>query len=149
MFPILCDITIISSDQSWSSCSCRVIIAHKLFAPLILGNVFLSYNHFVIDHKLWTCVDKTTSYDLHNPPNITCTIIKLRAIFRPELRKKQKAVVANTRDSGSIYATQGRGGGGGLVRLIENFGGLFLFMFICPIQASEAAKWLSMLSEWT
>jgi len=39
--------------------------------------------------------------------------------------------------------------GSGSVRLIENFGGLFLFMFICPIQASEAAKWLSMLPEWT
>jgi len=32
------------------------------------------------------------------------------------------------------------------VRLIEKFGGPFL-MFICPIQASGAAKWLSMLSE--
>jgi hypothetical protein len=42
-----------------------------------------------------------------------------------------------------------RVGRGGSVRLIENFGGLFLFMFICPIQASEAAKWLSMLPEWT
>ena len=69
--------SVISSDQSWSSRSCRAIIAPNLCAPLILGNVFLAYNHFVIDHKLRTCIDKVTGYDLLNPPKITWTVIKL------------------------------------------------------------------------
>ena len=89
------NITIVSANQSWSSHSCRAIIAHNLCAPLILGNIFFSYNHFVIDHKLRTCVDKTTSYDLLNLPNTSHTIIKPRAIFGPELRKKQKVVIAD------------------------------------------------------
>jgi len=91
MFREYVNITIVSADQSWSSHSCRAIIARNLCAPLILGNIFLSYNHFVIDHELCTCVDKTTGYDLLNPPNTSHTIIKPRAIFGPELRKKQKA----------------------------------------------------------
>ena len=87
--------TVISSDQIWSSRSCRAIIAPNLCAPLILGNVFLAYNHFVIDHELRTCIDKVTGYDLLNPPMITRTVIKLKPRFGPELKKKQKAVIAD------------------------------------------------------
>jgi hypothetical protein len=39
------------------------------------------------------CIDKVTGYDLPNPPKITRTIIKPRPRFRPDLEKKQKAVV--------------------------------------------------------
>jgi hypothetical protein len=87
--------TVISSDQIWSSRSCRAIIAPNLCAPLILGNVFLAYNHFVIDHELRTCIDKVTGYDLLNPPTITCTVIKAKPRFGSELKKTQKAIIAD------------------------------------------------------
>ena len=85
--------TVISSDQIWSSRSCRAIIAPNLCAPLILDNVFLAYNHFVIDHELRTCIDKVMGYDLLNPPTITRTVIKPKPRFGPELKKTQKAVI--------------------------------------------------------
>jgi hypothetical protein len=87
--------TVISSDQSWSSRSCRAIIAPDLCAPLILGNTFLAFNYFVLDHELWTCIDKTTSFDLLNAVAIPHMIIKPRPCFGPELKKKQKAVIAD------------------------------------------------------
>ncbi|KIM79855.1 hypothetical protein PILCRDRAFT_10032 [Piloderma croceum F 1598] len=85
--------SVIFSDQSWSSHLCRAIIAPNLCAPLILGNVFMAYNHFVINHKLCTCIDKVTGYDRLNPPKITCTVIKPKPRFRPDLKKKQKAII--------------------------------------------------------
>jgi Reverse transcriptase (RNA-dependent DNA polymerase)/Aspartyl protease len=87
--------TVISSDQTWSSHSCRAIIAPNLCSPLILGNAFLAYNHFVIDHELRTCIDKKTGYDLLNPTKIRRTIIKPKPRFGPELRTKQKNVITD------------------------------------------------------
>ena len=87
--------TVISSDQTWSSHSCRAIIAPNLCSPLILGNAFLAYNHSVIDHELRTCIDKKTGYDLINSTKIRRTIIKLKPRFGPELRTKQKNVITD------------------------------------------------------
>jgi hypothetical protein len=87
--------TVISSDQSWSSRSCKAIIAPNLCAPLILGNAFLTFNHFVLDHELRTCIDKSTGFDLLNPVSTPRTIVKPKPRFGPELKKKQKAVVAD------------------------------------------------------
>jgi hypothetical protein len=86
--------SLISSGQSWSSHLCRAIIAPNLCAPLILGNIFLAYNHFVINHELRTCIDKVTRYDLLNLPKIMCTVIKPRPRFGPDL-KKQKAIISD------------------------------------------------------
>ena len=63
--------------------------------PLILGGLFLSFNKFVIDHDLQTCVDKKTGYDLLNPPLISRTVIKPPLVFGPELKKQQKTVIAD------------------------------------------------------
>ena len=61
-------LSVFSSDQVWSSWSCKAIIALNLCVPIILGGPFLSFNQFVIDHDLRTCIDKKFGYDLLNPP---------------------------------------------------------------------------------
>ena len=63
-------LSVFLSDQVWSSRSCKAIIAPNLCVPVILGGPFLSFNQFVIDHDLRTCIDKKTGYDLLNPPTI-------------------------------------------------------------------------------
>lgn len=88
-------LTIVSSDQAWTSRACRAILAPNLCVPLLLGNPFLATNGIVIDHELRTCIDKKTGYDLTNPSIIKRTTIKPRPIFGPELKKLQKAVVAD------------------------------------------------------
>jgi len=45
-------LAIVSSDQSWSSCVCRAIVAPGLCVPLLLGGPFLSFNKLVMDHEL-------------------------------------------------------------------------------------------------
>jgi hypothetical protein len=62
---------IISSDQVWSSWICHIIITPRLCVPLLLRGLFLSFNRLVINHKLCTCIDKSSGYDLFNP-----TIVK-------------------------------------------------------------------------
>lgn len=91
-------ITIISSDQAWTLRSCRAILAPNLCVPILLGGPFLSFNGFVIDHELQTCVDKKTGYDLLNPPSITWNVTKPRPRFSPELRELQKSVVMDIKN---------------------------------------------------
>jgi len=95
VFQEFVQMSVISSDQSWSSRLCRAIITPNLCAPLIPGNVFLAYNHFVIDHELRICIDKVTGYDLLSLPKITRMIIKPRPRFGPDLKKKQKSVISD------------------------------------------------------
>jgi hypothetical protein len=88
-------ITVVSSDQAWTSRVCRAILAPNLCVPLLLGNPFLATNGIVIDHKLRTCIDKKSGYDLLNPPALKRTTIKPRPRFSPELTKAQKLVIAD------------------------------------------------------
>jgi hypothetical protein len=70
----------------------------NLCVPILLGGPFLSFNGFVIDHELCTCVNKKMSYYLLNPPTITCTVIKPKLRFGPELQKLQKSVISEITD---------------------------------------------------
>jgi hypothetical protein len=45
-------LTIISSDQAWTSHTCKAILALNLCVPILLGNPFLAMNGIVIDHEL-------------------------------------------------------------------------------------------------
>jgi hypothetical protein len=54
----------------WSSKTVRAVIAPSLCAPVILGLPFLSHNNIVIDHAARTAIDKTTGFDLLNPPPV-------------------------------------------------------------------------------
>jgi hypothetical protein len=69
-----------------------------LCVPLLRGP-FLSFNKLVIDHKLRTCIDKSTDYDLLNPPNINPNIQKPSPTFRPKeykaLKNLKKSVIAD------------------------------------------------------
>ena len=51
-------VTVVSSDQAWTSRACRAILAPNLCVPILLGNPFLATNGIVIDHELRTCIDK-------------------------------------------------------------------------------------------
>ena len=63
-------LAVTSLDSSWTSCSVRAIFTLGLCAPIILGLPWLVHNLIVIDHSACTCIDKTCSYDLLNPPPI-------------------------------------------------------------------------------
>jgi hypothetical protein len=63
-------LNILSSDQTWSSRPVCAIVAPGLCIPLLLGGPFLSFNRLVMDHELRTCIDKSTGFDLLNPPPI-------------------------------------------------------------------------------
>ena len=63
-------LTIISSNQAWTSHACKVILAPNLCVPILLGNPFLAMNGIVMDHALHTCIDKKSGYNLLNPPSI-------------------------------------------------------------------------------
>jgi hypothetical protein len=69
MFDEWVPVSIISTDQSWTSRTCRAILAPKLCVPLLLGGPFLSSNSIVIDHEARTCIDKKSGYNLLNPPS--------------------------------------------------------------------------------
>jgi hypothetical protein len=69
MFDEWVPVSIISTDQSWTSRTCRAILAPKLCVPLLLGGPFLSSNSIVIDHEDRTCIDKKSGYNLLNPPH--------------------------------------------------------------------------------
>ena len=88
-------ITIVSTDQSWTSRSCHALLAPNLCVPILLGGLFLACNHIVIDHALRTCIDKVSGYDLLNPHVVKQSIIKPSPQFGPELKKLQKAIVAD------------------------------------------------------
>ena len=65
----------VSEDSVFQSCSFHAIVASRLCTPLLLGGPFLYFNCIVIDHELRTCVNKDTGYDLLNPlspPKHTC-----------------------------------------------------------------------------
>jgi hypothetical protein len=91
-------ITVVSMDQSWTSRTCRTILAPNLCVPLLLGGPFLSSNSIVIDHKTRTCIDKRSGYDLLNPPNIKRIVVKPTPRFSPELKKLQKSVVVDLKN---------------------------------------------------
>lgn len=57
-----------SVNYDWRSRTIRAIIAPNLAVPLLLGGPFLSHNCLLIDHEVRTCIDKTSDYDLLNPP---------------------------------------------------------------------------------
>jgi hypothetical protein len=86
-------IAVVSSDQTWTSHTVRAIVAPNLSVPLLLGSPFLSFNSLVTDHQLCTYIDKTSGYDLLNPPPITRNITKPRPRFGLELPQPQKSVV--------------------------------------------------------
>jgi hypothetical protein len=88
-------ITIISVDQSWTSRTCRAILAPNLSVPLLFGGPFLSLNSLVIDHELRTCIDKKCGFDLLNPVPIRRSVVKPKPRFSPELAKLQKSVIAD------------------------------------------------------
>jgi len=95
MFDEWVPLSIVSADQSWTSCTCRAILAPHLCVPLLLGRPFLTLNQLVIDHESRTCIDKKSGYDLFNPPVIQCVTIKPLPTFGPELKKLQKNVVTD------------------------------------------------------
>jgi len=95
MFDEWVPLSIVSSDQSWTSRTCRAILAPNLCVPLLLGGPFLASNQLVIDHESRTCIDKKSGYDLFNPPIIQRVTIKPAPTFSPELKKLQKNVVAD------------------------------------------------------
>jgi hypothetical protein len=88
-------LTIISSNQAWTSRACKAILAPNLCVPILLGNPFLAMNGIVIDHELRTCINKKSGYDLLNLPSINRNIIKAAPSFGPELKKLQKSVIAD------------------------------------------------------
>lgn len=88
-------VTLVSTNQSWTSRACRTILAPNLCVPLLLGGPFLSSNSLVIDHESHTCIDKKCGYDLLNPPQITRSITKPKPRYGPELKKLQKCVIAD------------------------------------------------------
>ena len=84
-----------SPDQAWTSCTCWAILVPNLCVPILLGGPFLVINSIVIDHKLHTCIDKKTGFDLFHLPAIKCNVIKPKPIFGPELKKLQKSVIVD------------------------------------------------------
>ncbi|KAG6331633.1 hypothetical protein ID866_7458 [Astraeus odoratus] len=62
------ELSCLSVDSVFHSCTVHAVIAPGLCTPLLLGGPFLSHNHFIIDHELHTCINKDTGYDLLNPP---------------------------------------------------------------------------------
>lgn len=66
-----CRLHIQSPDAVWKSKAINAIICPQLHTDLILGLDFLSKNQIVVDANLRTVIDKTTGYDLLNPPDPT------------------------------------------------------------------------------
>jgi len=95
MFDEWVPLSIVSSDQSWTSRTCRAILAPNLCVPVLLGGPFLASNHLVIDHESRTCIDKKSGYDLFNPPVIQYITVKPPLTFGPELKNLQKNVIAD------------------------------------------------------
>ena len=91
-------LTVVSSDQAWTSRMCRAILVPNLCVPILLGNPFLAMNGIVIDRESRTCIDKKTGQDLLNPPAIMRTVIKPSPVYGPDLKKLQNAVVAEIQD---------------------------------------------------
>jgi hypothetical protein len=58
-----------SPDHLWCSKPVRAIVAPDLCHSLILGGPFLAHNKIVVDHAARTVIDKTSGYDLLNPPS--------------------------------------------------------------------------------
>jgi hypothetical protein len=61
---------LVSLDKLWTSKCVRAIVAPGLSVSVLLGGPFLKHNKIVIDLELRTCVEKTSGYDLLNPPQI-------------------------------------------------------------------------------
>jgi hypothetical protein len=51
-------LTVVSSNQAWTSCVCHAILTPNLCVPILLGNPFLATKSIVIDHESHTCIDK-------------------------------------------------------------------------------------------
>jgi hypothetical protein len=71
-----------SLDHDWQSRTIRAIIAPGLVVPLLLGGPFLSHNCLIIDHELWTCISKNSSYNLLNPPQ------RIHHVHKPILSRR-------------------------------------------------------------
>jgi hypothetical protein len=95
MFDEWVPLSIVSSNQSRTSHTCRAILAPNLCVPLLLGGPFLALNQLVIDHESRTCIDKKSGYDLFNPPIIQCITVKPPLTFGPKLKKLQKNDIAD------------------------------------------------------
>jgi len=63
-------LSLTSLDCVWTSHSVRVIVTPGLCSLVILGLPWLIHNMIITDHAACTCIDKTTSYDLLNPPPV-------------------------------------------------------------------------------
>ncbi|KAF8905120.1 hypothetical protein CPB84DRAFT_1845198 [Gymnopilus junonius] len=63
-------LSITTLDNAWTSKTVHALVAPGLCMPIILGLPFLLHNKLVIDPDSCTCIDKTTGYDLLNPPVI-------------------------------------------------------------------------------
>lgn len=61
-------ISLSSPDHQWKSRSVRAIVAPGLCAPVIVGLSWLTANRIVVDHELRTAIDKSTGFDILNPP---------------------------------------------------------------------------------
>ncbi|GBE88593.1 Retrovirus-related Pol polyprotein from transposon 17.6 [Sparassis crispa] len=60
-----------SADSSWTSITCQAIIVPSLCVPVLLGNLFLKFNHLIIDLEHPSIIDKRTNFDLLHPPSIS------------------------------------------------------------------------------
>jgi len=53
-------------NNAWSSCPVRALISPGLCSDILLGLLFLSHNHIVVDHHAHTAIDQTCGVDLLN-----------------------------------------------------------------------------------
>ena len=55
-----------SSNNAWSSCSVRALIAAGLCSDILLGLLWLTHNNIVVNHNACTVIDKKSNIDLMN-----------------------------------------------------------------------------------
>jgi hypothetical protein len=76
-----------------------MIIVPGLCVPLLLGGPFLSFNRLVMDHEDCTCINKSSGYDIFNPPKFVHKVLQPPPVFSPEkhqaLKNFKKSVVAD------------------------------------------------------
>ena len=89
-----CRLNIQLPDSVWKSKAINAVIFPELHTDLILGLDFLCKNRIVVDAHLRTAVDKSTSYDLLNPPDPAQ--YKKHPITSPHLRRKTERQLIRT-----------------------------------------------------
>lgn len=76
----------------WKSKAINAIICPQLHTDLILGLNFLSKNKIVVDANLCTIIEKSTGYDLLNPPDPTLN--KKHPLVSPyQLHREQQCLL--------------------------------------------------------